>query len=211
VRRAAAISVFVLLLTQSQCSAQVVHSFEDLALRVNLDDRLQVEDQSGTVATGRLVRLTCDEVAIRIDAGERRFTSEAVRRVALRAYSLRKASFIGAGVGAALGTLATCVHEGGGDCVFIGSLGDAPIGAGVGLAMGALFPGMRTIYRSQESRTPIQGPRIAGPVEPSFLEDLALRVNLGDQLRIEDRLGIVTTGRLTRLSADEVIPSLSQG
>jgi hypothetical protein len=203
-RRAAAISVCILLLAQSHGSAQVLYSFEDLALRVNLDDRLEVENQSGITATGRLTRLTRDAIAIQTNEGERRFTSETVRRVAVRAHSLRKASFIGAGVGAALGTLATCVHEGGGDCFVIGSLGAAPIGAGVGLVMGALFSGMRTIYRAQESRAPIQGPRIASPVQTSFLEDLALRVNLGDQLRIEDRSGIATTGRLTRLTAEEV-------
>jgi hypothetical protein len=203
-RRAAGISFLVLLLAQPQGSAQVLDSFEDLALRVNLDDRLQVEDQSGIMATGRLIRLTRDEIAIQTNAGEQRFTSETVRRIAVRAHSLRKSSLIGAGVGAALGTLATCVHEGGGDCIVIGSLGAAPIGAGVGLAMGALFSGMRTIYRPQKSRAPIQGPRAAGPVQTSFFEDLALRVNLGDQLRIEDRSGIVTTGRLTRLTTDQV-------
>jgi hypothetical protein len=143
-------------------------------------------------------------MAIQTDAGEQRFTSETVRRVAMRAHSLRKAAFIGAGIGAALGTLATCVHEGGANCIAIGSLGAGPIGAGVGLAMGALFSGMRTIYRAQGSCAPIQGERLISPVQTSFLEDLALRVNLGDQLRIEDQLGAVTTGRLTRLTADEV-------
>ena len=156
------------------------------------------------MATGRLIRLTRDEIAIQTDAGERRFTSETVRRVAVRAQSLRKGAIIGAGVGAALGTLATCVHEGGRYCVIIGSFGAAPIGAGVGLAMGALFSGMRTIYRAPESRAPLLGPRVTSTFQPSFLEDLALRVNLGDHLRIEDRSGIVTTGRLTRLAANEV-------
>jgi hypothetical protein len=202
--RAAAVSFLVLLLAQSQGSAQVLHSFEDLALRVNLDDRVLVETQSGITATGRLTRLTRDAIAIQTNDGERRFTSEAVRRVAVRAHSLRKASFIGAGIGAALGTLATCVREGGAECIVIGSLGAAPIGAGVGLAVGALFSDMRTVYRAQDSYATIQGPHVTDPVQTSFLEDLALRVNLGDQLRIEDRSGIATTGRLTRLTADEL-------
>jgi hypothetical protein len=71
----------------------------------------------------------------------------------MRAHSHRKGAFIGAGVGAALGTLATCVHEGGGNCVFVGSLGAAPIGAGVGLAMGALKT--TTVYPEAEKRTSI--------------------------------------------------------
>jgi hypothetical protein len=203
-RRAAVISFCILLLAQSQGSAQVLSSFEDLALRVNLDDRLEVENQSGITATGRLTRLTRDAIAIQTDGDERRFTSESVRRVAVRAHSLRKPSFIGAGVGAALGALATCIHEGDGDCILIGSVGAAPIGAGIGLVMGALFSSMRTIYRAQESRAPVQGPRVASPDQTSFIEDLALRVNLGDQLRIEDRSGIATTGRLMRLTADDV-------
>jgi hypothetical protein len=204
IHRAAAIALVLLLLARPQCAAQIVGSFEDLALRVNLDDRLQVEDQAGIMATGRLIRLTRDEIAIETEAGEQRFTSETVRRVAMRAHSLRKGALIGAGVGAALGTLATCVHEGGGDCFVIGSLGAAPIGAGVGLAIAALFSGMRTVYRAQESRATIQGPHVTSPVQTSFLDDLALRVNLGDQLRITSESGIVTTGRLTRLTADEV-------
>jgi hypothetical protein len=206
-RRAAAISgfvLFVLLLAESQGSAQVLQSFEDLALRVNIGDRLHVEDESGIVAAGGLIRLTRDEIALQTDAGEQHFTGDAVRSVAMRVHSLRKSSLLGAGVGAALGTLATCIHEGGKDCVIIGSLGAAPIGAGVGLAMGALFSGMRTIYRARESRAPIQGTRIATPVQPSFLEDLGLLVNLGDQIRIDDQSGLVTTGRLTRLTDDEI-------
>ena len=129
-----------MLLAPSQGSAQTLQSFEDLALRVNLDDQLQVEDQSGVKATGRLTRLTRDEIAIQTDAGEKRFTSDTVRAVAVRGHALRKGALIGAGVFAVLGAVAICSHEGGGNCVIVGSLGAAPIGAGVGLAVGALIP-----------------------------------------------------------------------
>src|SRR3990170_6916992 len=137
--------VALMLLAPSQGSAQVLQFFEDLALRVNLDDQLQVEDQLGVKATGRLTRLTRDEIAIQTDAGEKRFTSDTVREVAMRGHSLRKSAVIGIGVIAVLGVVATCAHEGGGACVIIGSLGAAPIGAGAGLAMGALISRMRTI------------------------------------------------------------------
>ena len=147
----------LMLLAPSRGWAQVLQSFEDLALRVNLDDELQIEDQSGARATGRLSRLTHDEMAIRTDAGEKRFTSDTVREVAVRGHALRKGALIGTGVFAVLGALAVCAHEGGGDCVFVGALGAAPIGAGVGLAMGALISRMRTIYRAPESRASIHG------------------------------------------------------
>lgn len=182
----------------------MLQSFEDLALRVNLDDHLQVEDQSGVKATGRLTRLTREEIAIQTGAGEKRFTSDTVREVAVRGHSLRKGALIGAGVFAVLGALAVCSHEGGRDCIVLGPLGAAPIGAGAGLAMGALISRMRTVYRAPEGRASVPRSRAAGGAQASLLEDLALRVNLDDRLEVEDRSGVRTTGRLTRLTADEI-------
>src|SRR3990170_2502366 len=124
--------VALMLLAPSQGSAQVLQFFEDLALRVNLDDQLQVEDQLGVKATGRLTRLTRDDIAIQTDAGEKRFASDTVREVAVRRHALRKGALIGAGVFAVLGAVATCSHEGGGTCIIIGPLGAAPIGACAG-------------------------------------------------------------------------------
>jgi hypothetical protein len=205
-RRTVAISsVALLLLAPSRGSAQTLQSFEDLALRVNLDDRLRVEDQSGVEASGRLTRLTREEIAIQTGAGERRFTSDEVREVAVRGHSLRRSALIGAGVFAVLGAVATCSHEGGKNCLVIGPLGAAPIGVGVGLAMGALISRTRTVYRAPEGRASVPRPPAAGGVPASLLEDLGLRVNLDDQLRVEDQSGVRTTGRLTRLSADAIV------
>ena len=196
--------VALVLLAPSPGSAQILQSFEDLALRVNLEDRLQVEDQSGARSTGRLTRLTRDAIAIETDAGEKRFTSDAVRGVAVRGHALRKGALIGAGVFAALGVAASCSHHRGGNCAVIGVFGAGPIGAGVGLAIGALSPQMHTVYRAPENRASVPpGPRAVGG-QASLLEDLALRVNLDDQLQVDDRSGVGTTGRLTRLSADEI-------
>lgn len=128
--------VALMLLAPSKGWAQMLQSFEDLALRVNLDDQLQVEDRLGVKATGPLTRLTRDEIAIQTDAGEKRFTSDTIREFAMRAHSLRKSALIGTGEFAVLGALAVCSHEGGRDCIIVGPLGAAPIGAGVGLAMG---------------------------------------------------------------------------
>ena len=204
-RRTIVVSSFALvLLAPSRGAAQALQSFEDLALRINLGDQLQVEDQSGVKATGRLTRLTRDDITIRTDAGEKYFTSETVREVAVRGYLLRKSALIGAGVGAVLGALAVCTHRGGGECIVTGPIGAAPFGAGVGLAIGALHSRMRTIYRAPENRASVPRSRDAIGGQASLLEDLALRVNLDDRLRIEDQSGVSTTGRLTRLTRDDI-------
>jgi hypothetical protein len=122
----------------SRVGAQALQSFEELPLRVNLDDRLRIEDSSGARTSGRLSRLTRDELAIQTDAGEQRFTSDTVHSVAIRGHSLRKGALLGTGVVAVLGALATCSHEEGEICIIVGALRAAPIGAGVGLAMAAL-------------------------------------------------------------------------
>jgi hypothetical protein len=194
----------LMLLSPSQGSAQALQSFDDLALHVNVDDRLQIEDQAGLETTGRLTRLTRSELAIQTEAGEKHFARDTVRAVAVRGHALRKSALIGAGVVAVLGAVATCVHEGGGACVLVGLFGGAPIGAGVGLAMGALIPQMKPVYRAPGDRVSIQPSGAAGGVQASLLEDLALRVNLDDRLRVEDQSGGSTSGRLMRLTADDI-------
>jgi hypothetical protein len=191
-----------MLLIPSHGWAQVVQSFEELPLRVNLGDQLQIEDQSGAKVTGRLTRLTRNDMAIDTNAGEKRLTGDTVRAVAVRGHALGKGALIGAAVFAVLGAVATCSHEGGADCAIIGPLRAAPIGAGVGLAIGALIPRMKPMYRAPEDRVSVQpSPAVSSA---SLLEDLALRVNLDDQLRVDDQSGGRTIGRLTRLTADEI-------
>ena len=213
-RRTVVVSFFALvLLAPSQGSAQALQSFEDLALRVNLDDQLQVEDQSGVKATGRLTHLTRGEIAIQTEAGEKRFTRDTARAVAVRGHALRKGALIGAGVFAVLGAVACSsreAREGQGSCI-VGPLSFAPFGAGVGLAMGALIPRMRTVYRAPKNDASVSRSRDAIGVQASLLEDLALRVNLNDQLRVDDRSGVGTTGRLTRLTADEITLQTAAG
>lgn len=187
--------------------AQELRSFEDLALRINLDDRLQVEDQSGVKTTGRLTRLTRDDLAIESDAGEKRFTTDTVRTVAVRGYGLRKGALIGAGVFAGLGAVAAAAHGGSA----AGSLAAAPLGAAFGTAVAALIPRMKAIYRASENGASVPRSRDAIGVHASLLEDLALRVNLDDQLRVDDQSGGRTTGRLTHLTADEITLQTNAG
>jgi hypothetical protein len=125
---------------------------EDLALRVNLNDRLLVEDTAGGKTTGRLTRLTADEITLHTAAGEEHFTRETVRQVAVRHQPLRMAVLIGAGVGAATGAVAGCAGPDREECA------DAPIiagafGAGLGLAVGALIHKTTIVYSEPEKRT----------------------------------------------------------
>jgi hypothetical protein len=104
---------------------------------------------------------------------------------------------------AILGAVATCSHEGGAGCGIIG-VRAAPIGAGIGAAIGALIPQMKPVYGVPENRIPVPPSRVSTGIQPSLLEDLALWVNLNDQLRVEDQSGVKTTGRLTHLTADDM-------
>ena len=204
-RRTALVSFVVLmLLAPSPGWSQGLQSFDDLALRVNLDDQLQVEDQSGAKLTGRLTRLTRNDMAIQTRAGEKRFTSDTVRGVAVRGHALRRGALVGAGVFAVLGAVAVCSHRGSGDCGIVGPVGAAPIGAGVGLAIAALIPQMKPIYRAPENRISVPPSSAASGVQAGLFEDLALWVNLNDRLRVEDQSGVRTTGRLTHLTADQL-------
>ncbi|MBZ5556358.1 MAG: hypothetical protein LAO77_03680 [Acidobacteriia bacterium] len=187
-----------LALSSSPATAQTIQSFEDLPLRVNLGDQVRVEDESGVETTGRLSRLTRDDITILTDGRDTHLTRENVRAVAVRGYSLGRNALIGAGVFAALSAVAVAVHGEAG----IGPVGAAPIGAGAGAAIGALIPQMKTIYRAPDNRVSV--PAARGAAGAGLLEDLGLRVNLDDRLRVEDQSGSVTTGRLTGLTRDEM-------
>jgi hypothetical protein len=175
--------------------------FEDLPLRVNLDDQVRVEDRSGGKTVGRVTGLTADEIVVQTVAGESRFTRGSVREVAVRRYDLRRGAIIGAGVFAVLGMVAMCAH-GEEHCAVIGPLAAAPIGAGVGLAFGALIPRMKTVYG--ESQGGVSVPPSPAGAQAGFLSDLALRTNLDDEIEVETASGVGAVGRLTGLTADEI-------
>jgi hypothetical protein len=135
-------------------SARSPGPFDDLALRVNLNTQMRVEDQSGAKTTGRLARLTGDEMAIETDAGEKRFSSTIVREVAVRSHPLGKGALIGAGVVAALDGI-HCANgpptpPGVQKCGVPFVISGGVAGATIGLVVGALIPGMTSIYRAQE-------------------------------------------------------------
>jgi hypothetical protein len=107
------------------------------------------------VTAGRLTRVSADEITVQNDAGEKHFVRETIRQVAVRQRPLRVAVLIGAGAGAIAGAVAGCTGPNREECV------DAPImsgavGAGLGLAVGALVHKTTTVYPDVEKRTFIE-------------------------------------------------------
>ncbi len=195
------------LLVPSPGSAQVLGSFADLALRVNVGDQVQIRDQSGVKITGRLTGLTRDAITIQTDAGEQRFASGAVRDVAVRGHALLRGTLIGAGAIMVLGTAAAVRQGNSVGAVF----GGIPVGAGAGLAIGALVPQMKTVYRSPRDGAPVAPSAVAPGAQPGPFDDLGLRINLDDEIRIEDQSGIRITGYVTRLTSDAVTVKTRDG
>jgi hypothetical protein len=77
------------------------------------------------------------------------------------------------------------------------------------MAIGALIPRMSPVYRASKDR--VSASPSPGGVQAGFLSDLALRANLDDQIQVEDRSGVRTTGRLTHLAANEIVVRTDAG
>ncbi len=130
-------------------SAQPVDRFADLALRVNVGDAVTVEVQSGVPVTGRLVRITAEQIAVAgPDARERVFVAAEVQRVRRRGDGLGNGFRIGAFIGGAAGCAVSGVFSGefrAADCMQ-GALIFAAAGAGLGLALDAMHSGSTTVF-----------------------------------------------------------------
>lgn len=193
----------IAMLAPAPSAAQVLESFDLLPLRVNVGDRIRIEDQSRVATTGRVTRVTREEIGLQTQTGERRFARDDVREAALRRHTLRRSALIGAAVLAAVSAVTVCAREDDENCALAG-LGAAPVGAGLGLVVGSLIPRMTTIYRAPPQGASATPPSAAGVGEASLLEDLALRVNLDDELRIVDKAGARASGRLIGLTAEAI-------
>lgn len=145
------------LATATIASAQgVVSSFEELAGRLRIGQRIWVTDATGREVRGRLQGISSGQLVLKAD-GVKTFVASDVRRVRARDRdSLKNGTLIGLGAGAGMGT-AWCVGaiaddsgdvDAGVECaegytVFPG------LGALIGLAVDALVPGkMRVVYQA---------------------------------------------------------------
>jgi hypothetical protein len=134
--------------------AQPVQTFADLPLRLDLGDRVIVERRTLGPVSGRVVRLTREEIVVEGEAAVVVARAD-VSRVRVRGDSLSSGARIGALVGGAIGCGVLGVFSGearGGDCVqgllFLGALG-----AGVGLAVDALHTGTTTVFTAPDGPT----------------------------------------------------------
>jgi hypothetical protein len=196
----------LVLLAPTRGSTQPVDSFRNLALRINLGDELRIEDRSAARSAGVVTGLTPDAITIAGSAGERRFTRAEVREVALRRRAHRIGVMVGAAAGAGLGAAAACFGDERRECAD-GAIILGATGAAVGFAIGSLVPRTAIVYRQPSGMPPPDAP---APT-PGPFDDLALRVNLDDRLRVEDHAGATFTGRLTHLAGDEMTIDTAAG
>jgi len=132
----------------TSASAQVVATFADLPLRLNIGDGVTVEDRSGAAVRGAVLRLTPEEIVITAKGAERVFSSTSVRRVQKRGDSLANGMKIGAFIGGALGGALAGAFSGEfrasdfmqGVAIFGG------VGLGLGLAVDAVHVGTTTVF-----------------------------------------------------------------
>jgi hypothetical protein len=196
-------AVAVLFVAPSIAAAQT-SPFFDLALRVNVGDQLEVKDTAGATTAGRLVGLTPTEITLQTASGERRF-GVGVVSISVRDRSTRKAVLIGAGLGAAMGLVMACTSAEREECGDAGLILGA-VGAGAGVLYSVIHPGWSTVYSA--GGAPIA---TAPGGAPGPLNELALHVNLGDQLRVRDRSGVTINGRLTGLTGTEITLETESG
>lgn len=170
---------------------------------INLDDQIRVTGADGEQVTGRLVGLTHDDLVVRTPAGQRRFSAD-VRAIAVRRRPLRTPILVGAGAGVAAGVAAACTGSDRSECA------DGP------LILGALGAGVGAVYGLVRARWQAVPPVAAGretmPAwQPGPLDELALRVNVGDRVQVTDESGIRSNGRVVRLTGRELGLETTQG
>jgi hypothetical protein len=139
--------------TAAAVSAQeVAASFDALAGRIQVGDRIWVTDATGREVRGRLERLSSDELVLKANRSET-FAAADVRRVRARDRdSLKNGTLIGLGVGGAMGT-AWCIGAIADDSGDIDARVECAegftvfpaLGTLIGLAVDALIPGKRRV------------------------------------------------------------------
>lgn len=176
-RRIASLAAAALLATAAAVSAQeTAASFDALAARLQVGQRIWVTDTTGREVHGRLERLSSDGLVLKAEVLET-VAAPDVHRVRARARdSLKNGTLIGLGIGAGMGT-AWCIGaiaddsgdiDAGVECaegftVFPG------LGAVIGLAVDAVIPGkLQVIYQAPQPRgaslvvVPSFSPRVKG-------------------------------------------------
>jgi hypothetical protein len=169
--------------TAAAVSAQeVAGSFDALAGRIHVGDRIWVTDATGREVRGRLERLSIDGLVLIAD-GSKTFAAADVRRVRARDRdSLKNGTLIGLGVGGAMGT-AWCIGAIADDSGDIDARVECAegftvfpgLGALIGLAVDALIPGkLRVVYQASLAREPSRTGLTVVPLFSSRARGLAV-------------------------------------
>ena len=181
--RAALFVVAGFLATAAAASAQEpAASFDALAGRIQVGQRIWVTDTTGREVLGRLERLSSDGLVLKA-SGLETFAAPDVRRVRARARdSLKNGALIGLGIGGGMGT-AWCIGaiaddsgdiDAGVECaeaftVFPG------LGALIGLAVDAVIPGkVRVVYQASLSQEVSAASLTVVPLFSSRVKGLAV-------------------------------------
>jgi hypothetical protein len=146
-----------LVVTMAAVSAQeAAASFDALAGRIHVGDRIWVTDATGREVRGRLERLSSDGLVLDAN-GLETFAAADVRRIRVRDRdSLKNGTLIGLGVGGAMGT-AWCIGAVADDSGELDARVECAegftvfpgMGALIGLTVDALIPGkVRVVYQA---------------------------------------------------------------
>ena len=176
IRRARTILLVIaaFVVTAAPVSAQeAAASFDALAGRIHVGERIWVTDATGREVRGRLERFSSDGLVLKAK-GLETFVAADVRRVRARDRdSLKNGTLIGLGVGGAMGT-AWCIGAVADDSGEIdarvecaeGFIVFPGLGALIGLAVDALIPGkVRVVYQAS---LPQEASRASLMVVPLF-------------------------------------------
>ena len=182
-RKARALSFVVLLATAAAAAAQEpAASFDALAARIQVGQRIWVTDTTGREVRGRLERLSSDGLVVKA-RGLETFAAPDVRRVRARARdSLKNGTLIGLGIGGGMGT-AWCIGAIADDSGDIdarvecaeGFIVFPGLGALIGLAVDAVIPGkMRVVYQAPLSQEASPAKLMIVPLFSSRVKGLAV-------------------------------------
>jgi hypothetical protein len=140
-------------LVSAPAAAQTAASFNDLTLRLRVDDTVRLRDTSGRIVRGRITAVSSDQIVIDVNGQPTTFPAGRVGEVAVRHHALGAAALIGLASGATVGIL--FVHEFAGiagrptaGTYGVGGLVFGADGAGLGVGIGAIVPTTSLVYRA---------------------------------------------------------------
>lgn len=196
-----ALALLAACVAHAPAPAQEVGSFADLPLRINGGDRVRVVDLSGAKTTGRVVSIGRDGLTLKTSSGERQFFDSTVRRVDRPGQSKTRGVVVGAAAVLAYCSLAKFAEQG----AYCAILYETLLGAPMGVIAGAWVPTMRPVYRARmplpQDSPPVTARATSGAAS-SPLDDLGMRVNLGDHLTVVNDSGVTRQGKLIGLGDD---------